>query len=78
VAQQEQVLQLIEGLRARGEAIVLISHNMDDVLRVADRVVILKTGRLVTNRPVSQVTRDGLVRMIISGIEEPLAEGKPQ
>ncbi len=78
VAQQEQVLQLIEGLRARGEAIVLISHNMDDVLRVADRVVILKTGRLVTDRPVSQVTRDGLVRMIISGIEEPLAEGKPQ
>lgn len=70
VAQQEQVLTLIEGLRDRGEAIVLISHNMDDVMRVADRVVILKTGKLVTNRPVSQVDRDQLVRMIVSGIEE--------
>jgi ABC-type sugar transport system ATPase subunit len=71
VAQQEQVLTLIEGLRGRGEAIVLISHNMDDVMRVADRVVILKTGRLVTNRPITQVDRDGLVRMIISGTDEP-------
>ncbi|WP_210527614.1 ATP-binding cassette domain-containing protein [Rubellimicrobium arenae] len=71
VAQQEQVLSLIENLRARGEAIVLISHNMDDVMRVADRVVILKTGRLVTDRPVSDVDRQQLVRMIVSGVEEP-------
>lgn len=71
VAQQEQVLTLIEGLRDRGEAIVLISHNMDDVIRVADRVVILKTGRLVTDRPVAEVDREQLVRMIVSGIEEP-------
>jgi ABC-type sugar transport system ATPase subunit len=71
VAQQEQVLTLIEKLRDRGEAIVLISHNMDDVMRVADRVVILKTGRLVTNRPVCHCDREQLVRMIVSGIEEP-------
>ncbi|WP_206615613.1 ATP-binding cassette domain-containing protein [Solirhodobacter olei] len=81
VAQQEQVLTLIEGLRNRGEAIVLISHNMDDVMRVADRVVILKTGRVVTNRPVGEVDRDGLIRMIISGIDEALeltAAGSPE
>ena len=70
VAQQEQVLSLIESLRDRGESIVLISHNMDDVLRVANRVVVLKTGRLVTDRPIEDVDRDQLVRMIVSGIEE--------
>jgi len=73
VAQQAQVFSLIEGLRDRGEAIVLISHNMDDVMKVADRIVILKTGRLVTNRPVTSTDRDQLVRMIVSGVEEPIA-----
>jgi D-xylose transport system ATP-binding protein len=73
VAQQAQVFSLIEGLRDRGEAIVLISHNMDDVMKVADRIVILKTGRLVTNRPVTSTDRDQLVRMIVSGVEEPTA-----
>ena len=71
VAQQEQVLALIEHLRDRGEAIVLISHNMGDVMRVADRVVILKTGARVTDRPTSATDRDQLVRMIVSGVEEP-------
>ncbi len=76
VAQQEQVLSLVEQLRDRGESIVLISHNMSDVMRVANRVVILKTGRLVTSRPVWSTDREQLVRMIVSGIEEPrLAEG---
>lgn len=72
VAQQAQVLSLIEALRDRGEAIVLISHNMDDVMKVADRIVILKTGRLVTDRPASSTDRDQLVRMIVSGVEEPI------
>ena len=71
VAQQEQILSLIETLRGRGEAIVLISHNMSDVIRVADRVVILKTGKVVTDRPVAATNKDQLVRMIVSGIEEP-------
>jgi len=75
VTQQEQVLRLIENLRARGEAIILISHNMRDVMRVADRVVILKTGKLVTNRSVDATDHDQLVRMIVSGVEEPLLEG---
>ena len=71
VAQQEKVLSLIETLRGRGEAIVLISHNMSDVMRVADRVVILKTGKVVTDRLVAATNKDQLVRMIVSGIEEP-------
>jgi len=76
VAQQEQVLRLIENLRIRGEAIILISHNMRDVMRVADRVVILKTGKLVTNRPTKATDHDQLVRMIVSGVEEPYLTGE--
>jgi len=75
VTQQEQVLRMIENLRDRGESIILISHNMRDVMRVADRVVILKTGKLVTSRSVAATDHDQLVRMIVSGVEEPFLEG---
>jgi len=45
VAQTAEVLDLIERLRERGLAVVMISHNMEDVRAVADRVVVLRLGR---------------------------------
>jgi D-xylose transport system ATP-binding protein len=45
VAQTAEVLNLVERLRDRGHAVILISHNMADVLAVADRVAVLRLGR---------------------------------
>jgi D-xylose transport system ATP-binding protein len=45
VAQTVEVLNLIVRLRERGHGVILISHNMADVLAVADRVVVLRLGR---------------------------------
>jgi D-xylose transport system ATP-binding protein len=45
VAQTAEVLNLIERLRERNYAVVLISHNMADVMAVADRIVVLRLGR---------------------------------
>lgn len=45
VAQTAEVLNLIERLRERGYAVVLISHNMADVMAVADRIGVLRLGR---------------------------------
>ena len=45
VAQTAEVLNLIERLRERGLGVILISHNMADVMAVADRVVVLRLGR---------------------------------
>ena len=45
VAQTEQVLQLVRRLRDRGLGVILISHNLADVFRVADRIVVLRLGR---------------------------------
>ncbi len=45
VAQTAEVLNLIERVRDRGLAVVMISHNMEDVRAVADRVVVLRLGR---------------------------------
>lgn len=45
VAQTAEVLNLVERLRERGLGVILISHNMEDVKAVADRVVVLRLGR---------------------------------
>ena len=45
VAQTAEVLNLIERLRERGLGVIMISHNMEDVRAVADRVVVLRLGR---------------------------------
>ena len=45
VAQTAEVLNLIERVRARGLAVLMISHNMEDVRAVADRVVVLRLGK---------------------------------
>lgn len=45
VAQTAEVLNLIDRVRARGLGVVMISHNMEDVRAVADRIVVLRLGR---------------------------------
>ena len=45
VAQTAEVLNLIERVSGRGHGVILISHNMEDVRAVADRIVVLRLGR---------------------------------
>ena len=45
VAQTAEVLDLIERVRARGLGVIVISHNMEDVRAVADRIIVLRLGR---------------------------------
>lgn len=68
VAQTEQVLGLVQRLAASGVAVVLISHNMNDVLQVADRVSAMYLGRIAADLPNDDtMTRESLVQLITSG-----------
>ncbi|WP_231917585.1 ATP-binding cassette domain-containing protein [Microbacterium pygmaeum] len=64
VAQTAEVLNLIERLRERGHGVVLISHNMADVMAVADRVVVLRLGRNNGVYNVAEVTSATLIAAI--------------
>jgi D-xylose transport system ATP-binding protein len=64
VAQTAEVLNLIERLRERGHGVVLISHNMADVMAVADRVVVLRLGRNNGVYNVAEVTSAILIAAI--------------
>ena len=67
VAQTSMVLNLIKTLSGRGVAVMVISHNMNDVFEVADRVAVLYLGRLVVSAPVSEFDRQNVVEYMTTG-----------
>jgi D-xylose transport system ATP-binding protein len=67
VAQTRQVLDLVRRLADRGLGVLLISHNMVDVMEVADRITALYLGRVAADVPTSEVNQTRVVELITSG-----------
>ena len=67
VAETKKVYQFIDRLKESGIAVVIISHNINEVFNVADRFMVLKTGRLVGIKRRDETSVDDIVAMIISG-----------
>ncbi|TDD40545.1 sugar ABC transporter ATP-binding protein [Actinomadura sp. KC06] len=71
VAAKDDVRRLVRGLAARGAAVLLASSDVDEVVGLADRVVVVRNGRTVADRPIAQVTRDELVALTAGGRTTP-------
>jgi ABC-type sugar transport system ATPase subunit len=67
VSQTAQVLDLIKTLGARGITVIVISHNLNDVFEVADRLAVLYLGRLVSSGPITEYDRQRTVEIITTG-----------
>lgn len=67
VAQTRQVLDLVRRLADQGLGVVLISHNMNDVLEVSDRIAALYLGRLAAEVKAKDVTHSQVVELITAG-----------
>ena len=67
VTQTELVLSLITRLAERGHAVVMISHNLNDIFRVADRFAVLYLGRLVAVGPAAEFDRQSVVDLMTTG-----------
>jgi len=65
IKESRQVLDLILHLRAEGNGIVIISHNLRHVFSVADRIMVLRRGRLAGVRQKSETTPDDIVKLIV-------------
>jgi simple sugar transport system ATP-binding protein len=61
------VLDLIVELRARGLTVLIISHNLEHVFSVADRICVMKNGTVVDVVGTTEASHDQIVRMIVSG-----------
>jgi D-xylose transport system ATP-binding protein len=73
VAQTRQVLDLVRRLAEQGLAVVLISHNLHDIFEVADRVTVLRLGRVVGVYEVAKTTQQELVSAITAGVPTKVA-----
>jgi ABC-type sugar transport system ATPase subunit len=67
VSQTAMVLDLIGQLSGRGIGVVVISHNLTDVMNVADRIAVLYLGRLAAVGPISQFDTQSIVELMTTG-----------
>jgi simple sugar transport system ATP-binding protein len=74
VAQTKGVLDLIRRVRDAGTAVVIISHNLPQILELADRIFILRLGRTIGQVSASATSVDDLVRAMMSGVLRSQAE----
>jgi len=68
-AETRSVEEVILELRDRGFAVLIISHNLEQVFRLVDRVWVLRRGRMIGNRWLAETTPDELVGMITGASE---------
>ena len=61
----EKLMAIARTLRAEGVAIIFISHRLEEVFEVADRVTVLRDGRLISTRLIGDVTADGLISEMV-------------
>jgi D-xylose transport system ATP-binding protein len=74
VAQTAEVLNLVERLRENGHGVILISHNMSDVMAVADRVTVLRLGRNNGTFDVSQTNAQEIIAAITGATTNAVSE----
>lgn len=61
----ERLFAALRPLKARGVGMIYVSHRLDEIFRIADRVAVLRDGRLVGAGPVSETSSRDLVEMIV-------------
>ncbi len=67
VPEQRKVVSLIQTLKAQGQGIIFISHNLHDIFAVADRIVVLRRGQLAGERRLADTNPDEIVRLMVGG-----------
>ena len=78
VAQTRQVLDLVRRLAEQGLGVVLISHNMNDVFEVSDRIACLYLGRMAAQVKTKDVTHGQVVELITAGRSGDLGIARPE
>jgi rhamnose transport system ATP-binding protein len=72
-----RLFALVRQLRADGVGCVYISHRLEEVMALSDRVSVLRDGRLMATLPIAEVTREGLIRLMV-GRDVDLGLGIPK
>jgi inositol transport system ATP-binding protein len=60
-----RLFEIIRGLKARGIAIIYISHKMDEIFRISDTITVLRDGQYIETRPARDLDHDTLVKLMV-------------
>lgn len=74
--QVDRLFSLVETWKAAGMAIVFVTHRMDEVFRVADRVMVLRNGKTVGSMPIEEATEQSLVNLMVEAKADMRVEKK--
>ena len=61
----KSLFKLITSLKEQGVSIIYISHRLEEIFQIADRVTVLRDGQLVGTKPVSEIDRDEVIHMMV-------------
>jgi simple sugar transport system ATP-binding protein len=67
VPEQRKVISLIKQLKGQGRGVIFISHNLQDIFAVADRIVVLRRGVQAGERKISETSHDEVVKLMVGG-----------
>jgi simple sugar transport system ATP-binding protein len=67
VPEQRKVIALIKSLKAQGRGVIFISHNLQDIFAVSDRIVVLRRGIVAGERNIAETNHDEVVRLMVGG-----------
>ncbi len=67
VPEQRKVIALVKLLRSQGRGVIFISHNLQDIFAVSDRIVVLRRGSLAGERDIKDTNHDEVVKLMIGG-----------
>ncbi|RUV31343.1 MULTISPECIES: ATP-binding cassette domain-containing protein [unclassified Mesorhizobium] len=67
VPEQRKVISLIHQLKAQGRGVIFISHNLQDIFAVSDRIVVLRRGVQAGERKISETNHDEVVKLMVGG-----------
>jgi D-xylose transport system ATP-binding protein len=73
VRETAKVERMVSDLVARGIGIIIISHNLEQVMRLSDRIWVMRAGRVVAGMPTSQASKEDVVGMI-TGLRDEVTE----
>ena len=68
VHESAQVLDLVSRLRERRISVILVTHNMQHLMQVADRVTVMRLGRTIANRSIKNTTAEEVVGLITGAL----------
>lgn len=64
-AEVDLLLEILDGLRQKGVTCIYISHRLDEIMRIADTITVLRDGQTIDTKPKEQMSKDDMIRLMV-------------